>query len=175
MTSPYTEWHFHLFAAQYGRMITRLLVLLQENPDSFAAHPEAKFFKKVRTRMDTALGEPGAKEYEIGNTLENQCYDGKKLGKGYSGWRRIKNGMPDRYRLFFQFSSPSHELVFAWLNDERSIRRAGHKNDVYAVFARLLASGTIPTEYRLLREQSSSPSPNPRFEGNTDQCRFGKR
>ena len=154
MISPYAEFHFETFAVQSQQLLTRLLVLLQQDPVAFPAHLEAEFFKKLRTRMNMALVNPEASEYGLGNTLTKQNYGGKSLGAGYSNWRRIKNGMPDRYRLFFQFSSKARELIFAWLNDQRSIRRESHKNDVYAVFAKLLGSDAIPTDYKALREKS---------------------
>ena len=30
---------------------------------------------------------------------------GKALGSDHTNWRRVKKGMPDRYRLFFCFAS----------------------------------------------------------------------
>ena len=51
-------------------------------------------------------------------------------------WFRVKKqGLLPRYRLFFQFRSEAPKtIIYAWLNDERTLRKAGDKNDVYAVF-----------------------------------------
>ena len=94
--------------------------------------------------MDACLTEPGHARYSCGSTLAKQRYKGKPLGKGYSHWRRIKNDMPDRYRLFFQYSGAEMHVIFAWLNDEHHIRKSGDPNDVYTTFARFLANREIP-------------------------------
>jgi hypothetical protein len=55
---------------------------------------------------------------------------GKTLGAEYANWRRVKNGTPDRYRLFFRFASrPVKLIVNAWFNDEDTLRKAGSKTD----------------------------------------------
>jgi toxin YhaV len=59
-----------------------------------------------------------------------------------------KQGMLPRYRLFFQFRSDAPKtIIYAWLNDEGSIRKDGDKHDVYAVFTAMLKSGRMPNSY----------------------------
>jgi len=158
MTKPYEELHYSFFREQYGFIQLRFLHLLQEDPEINKQHPEVKFFKRLRNAMDICLDKPGDRRYYCGNTLAEQRYAGKQLGKGYSHWRRIKNDMPDRYRLFFQFSDRDMLVIFTWLNGLRDIRRDGAANDVYAVFAQLLAGGKIPNLFSELLAQSSSMS-----------------
>ena len=72
---------------------------------------------------------------------------GKALGNDHTHWRRVKKGMPDRYRLFFRFSSaPVKVIVYVWFNDEYTLRKAGSKTDVYAAFKRMLARGVVPSD-----------------------------
>ena len=60
-------------------------------------------------------------------------------------WRRVKKGLPNRYRLFFRFaSSPVKLIVYVWFNDEDTLRKAGAKTDVYETFGRMLAKGSVP-------------------------------
>jgi toxin YhaV len=158
MTKPYEEFHYSCFSAQYSYKQLRFVHLLKEDKERNKQHPEVKFFIKLRKAMDTCLGEPGHTRYYCGNTLAKQRYDDKQLGKGYTHWRRIKNDMPDRYRLFFQFSDCGMLVIFAWLNEHHDIRRDGAPNDVYAVFARLLAGGKIPNLFSDLMAQSTSIS-----------------
>ncbi|MDR1380587.1 MAG: type II toxin-antitoxin system YhaV family toxin [Tannerella sp.] len=158
MTGNYTEWHFTLFSEQYKILENRLFFLASEFPDTFHTHEDVKFFKRIRTSMDKCLEYPEANEYALGDTLARQKYDGKLLGKNYSNWRRIKNNMPPRYRLFFVFSSGERIVIFSWLNDGSSLRREGHKSDVYAVFAKLIAGGKIPSLFSAL-QQESNPMP----------------
>jgi toxin YhaV len=44
---------------------------------------------------------------------------GSDLGTTYRHWRRAKLGR--RFRVFFRFDSRSRVIVYAWVNDERSV------------------------------------------------------
>lgn len=56
--------------------------------------------------------------------------------------------MLPRYRLFFQFRSEAPKtIIYAWLNDERTLRKAGDKNDVYAVFTTMLKNAKMPNSF----------------------------
>jgi toxin YhaV len=81
---------------------------------------------------------------------------GKTLGLEYTNWRRVKKGMPDRYRLFFRFaSSPVRLIVYVWFNDQDTLRKAGSRTDVYEVFKRMLARGDVPSSMIDLSNASS--------------------
>jgi hypothetical protein len=51
-------------------------------------------------------------------------------------------------------SKPVRLIVFAWLNDEDTLRKAGSKTDVYAAFQRMLARGEVPGEIEALLKES---------------------
>lgn len=77
---------------------------------------------------------------------------GKTIGRGNTHWRRVKKGMPNRYRLFFQFLSKAPKsITYAWFNDETTLRKAGDKSDCYAVFKAHMAAGRIPNDYAQLK------------------------
>lgn len=64
---------------------------------------------------ETVPADPAAQVFRLGH----------KLGEENGHWRRVKKGMPQRYRLFFQFvSSPLPLIVYVWLNDEGSLAYA---------------------------------------------------
>lgn len=150
--TAYAEWHHSDFRWRYHDMLLRVQVLAERDPDGYKQHPDTRFFKGVRTAMDTALAAPPTPRYQLSVKTLRTCD---------SRWRRIKQqGLPHRYRLFFQFSSAELKVIFAWLNDERSLRRDGERNDVYAVFARLLKSGKIPGEFLTLLQQSTCADPS---------------
>lgn len=151
MSSCYEEYHTPHFSDRYDQLELRLWYLARKYPDTFQNHADVKFFARIRKAMDTCLTQPEHESYQLGNTLAKQKYKGKPLGKGYSHWRRIKKDMPDRYRIFFQFSCEDKEVIFAWLNDRCSLRREGSLADVYAVFAKLLAKGDIPNFYEEIK------------------------
>jgi len=52
-----------------------------------------------------------------------------------------------RYRLFFRFSTQQKIIVYAWVNDDASLRKAGSKTDPYRVFKTMLESGDPPTSF----------------------------
>ena len=85
--------------------------------------PKAKLLRRV---LDIVLQEvpadPGSPRYEQGNTL----------GADARGWRRVK--FLGRLRLFFRFDTASKIIVYAWLNDENTLRKAGAATDPYTVF-----------------------------------------
>ncbi|MGB5685740.1 MAG: type II toxin-antitoxin system YhaV family toxin [Candidatus Electrothrix sp.] len=137
-------WH-PLFEERFLSLLKRVEELAERDPDGFYSHRDYKFFENVSNCIEYRIvQEPSSKEFNLGKTL----------GKKYKNWRRAKNGLPPRYRLFFRYSSQAGEIVFAWLNDESSIRRDGHKKDVYEVFKKLLQSNIIPNSYNELVKKS---------------------
>jgi len=50
-------------------------------------------------------------------------------------------GFTGRYRLFYRFSTKHRVIVYAWVNDEGSLRKSGSKTDLYVVFRAMLVSG----------------------------------
>jgi toxin YhaV len=41
-------------------------------------------------------------------------------------------------------------IVFAWVNDEQTLRSAGSKSDPYAVFEKMLGRGNPPDDWNAL-------------------------
>ncbi|MEB8475900.1 type II toxin-antitoxin system YhaV family toxin [Acidithiobacillus ferriphilus] len=73
--------------------------------------------------------DPGLDEYRQDNTM----------GQDYRHWRRVKIGR--RFRLFFRYDSRTRIIVYAWVNDEQTMRSAGSKSGPYAVFRKMLEQG----------------------------------
>jgi toxin YhaV len=48
------------------------------------------------------------------------------------------------YRLFYRFSGRGNVIVYAWVKDEGTLRKAGSKTDPYAVFRGMLEAGVPP-------------------------------
>ncbi len=102
-------------------------------------HPKVKF----RRRVDSIIFEevpqdPGKQAYRQGNTL----------GSDARHWCRAKfNG---RFRLFFWYNSESKSIVYAWLNDENTLRKAGAESDPYVVFRKMLDRGNPPNSWEEL-------------------------
>jgi toxin YhaV len=82
---------------------------------------------------------------------------GGTLGDDRKHWFRGKTGN-GRYRLFYRFQSAARIIVYAWVNDENSLRTYGSSTDAYAVFARMLNAGNPPDSFDSLVAAASSVS-----------------
>ena len=78
---------------------------------------------------------PNREEYRQGNTM----------GAAFRHWRRAKIGR--RFRLFFRFDSKTRIIIFAWVNDENTLRASGSKSDPYIIFQRMLERGHPPDDW----------------------------
>ncbi|MGB3288597.1 MAG: type II toxin-antitoxin system YhaV family toxin [Burkholderiaceae bacterium] len=92
--------------------------------------------------LNVVPSDPSRNEYRQGNTL----------GPAYRHWRRAKIGR--RFRLFFRYDSRAKVIVFAWVNDEQTLRSAGSKSDPYAVFEKMLGRGNPPDDWNALKATS---------------------
>ena len=83
----------------------------------------------------TIPADPTRSEYRQGDTL----------GPENRHWFRAKFG-GQRFRLFFRYDSKTKVIIYAWVNDSDTLRTCGNKNDAYAVFRKMLASGNPPND-----------------------------
>lgn len=144
-------WHlfyFKLFAEILNQLEGDVLELSKSKPDEYLHHPKTKLLAAIAHSIEVDVPS---------NPADRKFLLGKTLGKHYGDWRRVKRGLPPRYRLFFKFASAKKHIIYAWLNDENTLRKEGDKNDVYAVFASMLKNGTVPDSIDQLMQQSSSP------------------
>ena len=108
----------------------------QQDPSGFDANANVRLFNALsKLIFETVPSDPNREEYRQGNTM----------GPAFRHWRRAKIGR--RFRLFFRFDSKSKIIIFAWVNDENTLRSSGGKNDPYAVFKRILAKGHPPDDW----------------------------
>jgi toxin YhaV len=116
-------------AADVGRLARR-------QPDDWQSHPKAKLLRRIVDLIEIEIPrDPNAPEFAQGNTL----------GPSHRHWRRAK--FLGRFRLFFRFDSASRVIVYAWVNDENTLRKAGAWTDPYAVFRRKLDEGNPPDDW----------------------------
>ena len=137
--------------------LVRQLVKLEEarerarrkDPYGFASNANVKLLRAVNRAMtETIPQDPSRAEYRQGNTL----------GARYRHWRRARIGR--RFRLFFRYEAKARVIVYAWMNDERTLRSSGSKTDPYTVFARMLAQGSPPDDWAsLITTSRQNPQP----------------
>lgn len=92
----------------------------RNDPMDFERNANVKLFRALsQLILETVPSDPARDEYRQGNTL----------GPAYRHWRRAKVGR--RFRLFFRYDSRAKTIVFAWVNDDQTLRAAGSKSDPY--------------------------------------------
>ena len=141
-------YYFRIFKAALDELETAVTQLALDDPRGYKTHPKTKLLASVyKSITEVVPANPDAPEYRLGKTL----------GAENTNWRRVKKGMPDRYRLFFRFaSSPVKVIVYVWFNDEDTLHKAGAKTDVYETFKRMLARGVVPVSIRELLPQAGA-------------------
>lgn len=137
-------WTIYLwreFAEQLAVFRQELDELKQKHPEDWQKKAKAKFIARVfRIILEEVPRNPGDPAYR----------QGKTLGNNYKHWKRAKF---DRFRLFFRYSDTKKIILFVWLNDETTRRKAGAKTDVYSVFASMLVAGKPPSSWDQLVAQ----------------------
>lgn len=141
-------FYFKLFKAALDELEQAVTKLAKQNPAGYRAHPKTRLLAFIYKAITQAVpADPDHPDFRLGKTL----------GAEHTNWRRVKKGMPDRYRLFFRFASkPVKLIVYVWFNDEDTLRKAGSKTDVYEVFKRMLSRGQVPGGIKELLAQSTS-------------------
>ena len=82
-----------------------------QDPTGFELNANVKLFNALsKLILDTVPSDPNREEYRQGNTM----------GAAFRHWRRAKIGR--RFRLFFRFDSKTKIIIFAWVNDENTLR-----------------------------------------------------
>ena len=129
---------------QMMKLRAAVLRAQESDPDGFASNANVKFFRALtRLIQDVVPSDPARDEYCQSNTM----------GPAWRHWRRAKLGR--RYRLFFRYDSKAKVIVYAWVNDQQSLRSSGSKSDPYAVFGKMLDRGNPPDDWKALVEQAS--------------------
>ena len=117
----------------------RLVAAVEDEQASRPGDPPTGNAKLLAHLLDLAFvkvpRDPGNPTYRHGGTLTNRRY-----------WFRAKTG-GGRYRLFYRYDSRAKIIIYAWVNDEDSLRTYGSKSDAYAVFAKMLDEGNPPNTW----------------------------
>jgi toxin YhaV len=114
------------------------------DPTNFRSNANVKLLAALaRLLLEVIPADPGRPEYRQGNTL----------GEQYRHWFRAR--FLGRFRLFFRYDSRARIIVYAWVNDERSLYQRGGRHDTYETFRGMLAAGNPPDEWSALVRSSA--------------------
>jgi toxin YhaV len=143
-----------LFLDQIEKLAAAVEKARAKEPRSWRKSANAKLLAALRQLVfETIPQDPTRPEYRQGGTL----------GDARKHWFRVKFG-GGRFRLFFRYSSSAKVIVFAWVNDENTLRTYGSKSDAYAVFRKMLDGGNPPDVWAALMLAASDPSVQARLE-----------
>ncbi len=138
-----------LFKSQFDKLLVGAERIEEQQPETYIS------LRLLLARIVGLIAEeiptdPAHEKFNQGNTLGNE----------YKHWKRAKFGKDRRYRLFFRYDAKTQEqgkgkaIVYAWVNDENTLRKEGDKNDPYAIFARGLERGQPPDSMEKLLNES---------------------
>jgi len=132
-----------LFLDQLEKLTVAVERVRRKDERAWRKNANAKLLAATRKLvLETIPEDPTRTEYRQGGTL----------GQDRKHWFRAKFG-GGRFRLFFRYSSSAKIIIYAWVNDETTLRTYGSKMDAYAVFRRMLDKGSP----LLIGEQGNAP------------------
>ncbi|MBP9093715.1 type II toxin-antitoxin system YhaV family toxin [bacterium] len=141
----WTLYWYPGFQKQILDAVRTVQTIKEKQPSSLNSNAHAKLLKRVLEVILIEIpSDPNHPNFAQGNTL----------GEANRHWRRAK--FLQRFRLFFRFSSERKIIIYAWVNDENTLRQAGARSDPYAIFARRLKSGDPPSDWNSLLAESSA-------------------
>jgi toxin YhaV len=134
-----------LFHEQLTQLREEVHKLRQKDPVGYINKNASKRLAAVtRLMYEIIPQDPGRPEYR----------QGLSLGSEHKHWFRAK--FFQQYRLFFRFHTSAKIIVYAWVNDETTLRAYNSKDDAYLVFKKMLDSGNPPGSWEALLAQSQA-------------------
>lgn len=139
----WTLYAHPLFLSQVEALLAQVDALKRKDPEGYARrNPSKRLAAIAKLAFDVIPSDPTRPEYRQGGAL----------GEEHRHWFRAK--FFQQYRLFFRFHAAARVIVFAWVNDEDTLRAYESDDDAYRVFRRMLASGHPPGDWNELLAQA---------------------
>ncbi|QEI06918.1 type II toxin-antitoxin system YhaV family toxin [Pigmentiphaga aceris] len=134
-----------LFLDQLERLTATVETLKAKKPNEYQKNANTKLLAALKKLIFEVIpSDPTASTYRQGSTL----------GETYRHWFRAKFGN-GRFRLFFRYDSIAKVIIFAWVNDEKTLRTYGAQTDAYKVFKGMLDDGNPPDDWATLHKVAS--------------------
>jgi toxin YhaV len=143
----WTVFAHPLFLDQVEALVAEVEQAKAKYPDSYQRKNSAKRLAAIaRLAFDIIPQDPERAEYRQGDTL----------GGDKKHWMRAK--FFQQYRLFFRFRKTEKIVLYAWLNDETTLRAYDSKTDAYAVFRKMLERKRPPDDWERLKAECMTAS-----------------
>lgn len=143
VVNGWTLFAHPLFLEQVGSLTRQVESLREKHPDTYNHRNATKRLAAIwKLIFELIPQDPSRSEYR----------QGKALGQQHKHWFRAK--FFQQYRLFFRYHSSSKIIVYAWVNDTKSLRAYESKSDAYRVFGQMLESGSPPDDWESLLSEA---------------------
>jgi toxin YhaV len=143
IVNGYALYTHPLFDEQFKKLVDRVQAAAKTDPTSYKTLPVTKLLATIhKLTRELIPANPSAPEFRQGNTL----------GKDNRHWFRAK--FHERYRLFFRYATKEKIIIYVWVNDDSTLRKAGSKSDPYSLFQSMLQSGDPPANLAQLIKAS---------------------
>lgn len=132
----WTLLYHPIFGDHYAELRKEVRRLKRElTSEEYVEHPVVKLAAAVyRLVNEIVPRNPDAPEFRLRDELAK--------------FRRAKgHGLPNRYRLFWIFSSQAKVIIFLYLNETATLRKEGARTDPYVVFKRMVDRGEIGSDF----------------------------
>ena len=147
-----------LFLDQLDKLAAAVDRAQSKDPKGWRKSVNAKLLAVLRQLVfETIPQDPTRAEYRQGGTI----------GDARKHWFRAKVGN-GRFRLFFRYSTSAKIIIFAWVNDETTLRTYGAKSDAYTVFRKMLDKGNPPDSWDALLAAATEAEARERLEAAPD-------
>lgn len=129
----WTVFAHPVFLAQLEALAAQVEALRRKDPTGYPGKNASKRLAAIiKLAFDVIPQNPARPEYRQGNAL----------GDDRRHWFRAR--FFQQYRLFFRYHAQTRVIVFAWVNDEDTLRAYESDDDAYRVFRRMLEGGCPP-------------------------------
>ena len=139
VVNGWTLFAHTLFLDQIAELAEKVAALKAANPVSYRSKNATKRLAAIyKLIIEEIPSDPADPKFRQGNTL----------GDEHRHWFRAK--FFQQYRLFFRFHAESRIIIFAWVNDDTTLRAYDSRTDAYRVFKGMLEDGNPPGDWKAL-------------------------
>lgn len=133
----WTLYAHPLFLEQVENLVKAVDKAKKKNPRDYQKSANVKLLAAIRKlAFEDIPVNPTRPEYRQGGTL----------GPKRKHWFRAKFAS-GRFRLFFRYNSSAKIIIYAWVNDQNTLRTYSSKSDAYAVFKKMLDADNPPDDW----------------------------
>lgn len=147
VVNGWTLFAHPLFLDQVAELAEKVSALKAANPSGYRGKNATKRLAAINKLIFQEIpSDPSDPKFGQGNTL----------GDEHRHWFRAK--FFQQYRLFFRFHAESRIIIFAWVNDDTTLRAYDSRTDAYRVFKGILEDGNPPDDWKALLASVQSAS-----------------